>query len=254
MGGGWGKEFAATLNPSSMQSPAARLRVVVVFSFSPELLVLFRVDRVPDAGSYCTNPGAILACAVTQFCPAGSTLPSQCQAGFYCPTPNASIPCPAGSQCGVGVATPTGCPGGYSSAPQSSTCSRCPAGTFVNFEGTACVACPPGDFSGPGATSCFTCPAGTMEVNNTACVKCPAGSFSDVLGFSGTSCTSCPSGTYSPDQGRVSCTSCSLLQVCVVGRCWGGGGMVCGCVVGRCVCASPLFFPPLPLSLTNRVR
>ena len=161
------------------------------------------------AGRYCPNPGTTsevgVACgSPDQFCPAGSSSPTNVSTGYYSlggvngTLMTSQLVCEPGSFCVGGVRAP--CAGGTFSpvAALASPCSSpCPAGYY----------CPPGtplNTSFPCGSADKYCPAGV-----SAPIAIPAGSFSTPVGGVAalrTGVSQCRAGTYCLSGIQYQCT------------------------------------------------
>ncbi len=121
-----------------------------------------RISRIAlsepcKAGNYCPGAGLAMACAMGEFCPAGSSVASPCTAGSYCNSTDLSAVsgpclagywcaggssssmqngCAAGSYCPAGSSSPLLCPiGAYCATALRGDVHWCPSGTYCRSAG-----------------------------------------------------------------------------------------------------------------------
>jgi len=149
----------------------------------------------------------------------GATALSQCitcPPGFVCREGTddfTKYPCPQGNYCPAGTSSPTQCPAGTyndkTGGMSVAACKTCPAGYFCLVESKTITICPVGYFCPSGTTSGtqFSCPAGTYSGTKTGskiqsdCFPCTIGHYCPA---GATTPTPAPEGYYIPYLGATS--------------------------------------------------
>ena len=185
------------------------------------------------------DASACVACANTEYCPAGITRP--CPAGLVC-TPSSASLCPAGSYCPAGSTAPTPCPPGFVCVEGCAWPLPCPAGYYCPNSTAVPLACPAGSYCTANASRPIPCPGGYQCATGSSvwdAVPCSAGRFCPAgTGAAGLICTP---GGYCPQ-------GVSIPLVCPPGKyCGAGDASPEACPPGRyCPIGSfdPLLCPP----------
>lgn len=204
-------------------------------------------------GYYCTSEATSPTptdgttgniCSAQYYCPAGSSIPTQCDTGLFIPYTGASadtecLPCTPGFYCDGDAVTPLKdcpvgyyCPGGdtsptyecdrgYMCPLNSAEPTLCLAGTYQpdSIQGT-CLTCDAGFYCNLGAYAQTLCPKGYYCTSGTTYAyqyPCPVGTYNSNIGMSSLAdCTDCPGGKYCSTQGAEAYTGlCSAGYYCI---------------------------------------
>ena len=140
------------------------------------------VLQVCGVGFYCAGTAGQVACPPGHYCPAGSSVETDCPVNTY--NPGGMVGSEGGcTSCGARKVSPAG-------SIAENDCHFCLANEKYNEQTSSCDSCEDGQFSLPDARVCSVCKPGEYATGTSlGCLPCRPGSYSTSYGV--TACTSC---------------------------------------------------------------
>ena len=167
-----------------------------------------------------TGQSVCVACPAGKYCSTtGTSVPFNCSAGSFRSTVGGAAQaecddCPKGQYCPAGATVPVNCDVGYYQAMMGQgQCSACPKGQYCELAGTITpINCAAGSFrasdGGTTQADCSACSQGHYCVAGVSQgSNCGQGSFQSAMGQS--QCEPCPAGKYCPSTTTVTPLDCA---------------------------------------------